>query len=145
MKKMLLIIAMLISFVVWADPGDKILRSFHDAFPNADTVTWYENESGYEAFFTIHAIKCRIWYDREGKIMKCIRYYQVENLHPFILAKLHTCFPGRSVYGVTEESSDEGIKYHVTLEDANKWYLVSGDYLGNFSVDRKFKKAPHGN
>jgi hypothetical protein len=142
MKKILVIIAMLVSATVSADPGEKILRSFHDAFPGTDTVAWYENESGYEAYFTTHSIKCRIWYDREGKIIKCIRYYQSDNLHPFIIAKLQIRFPGTKVYGVTEESSDEGIKYHVTLEDAKRWYNVTGDYLGNFSLDKKFKKAP---
>jgi hypothetical protein len=142
MKKIMVIITLFLSTTIWADPGEKILRSFHEAFPNTDSVRWFENDAGYEAFFTSHSIKCRIWYDREGKMMKCIRYYPPGDLHPYILGKLKMQYPGKEIYGITEESSDEGIKYHVTLEDAKKWYLVTGDDLGNFSTDQKFRKAP---
>ncbi|HWJ91051.1 MAG TPA: hypothetical protein VNR87_08050 [Flavisolibacter sp.] len=142
MKKILIIMAVFVSAAAWADPGEKILRSFHESFPNADTVSWYENAKGYEACFTSRNIKCRIWYDNEGNVIKCIRYYGAENLHPFIIARVKMRYPALKIYGVTEESSEDGLQYHLTLEDDKRWYNVTGDYLGNFSLDKKFRKAP---
>ena len=35
--------------------------------------------------------------------------------------------PGKSVYGVTELSTEDEVSYHITLQDERNWYIVIAD------------------
>lgn len=144
MKKSLLAIAVFASSVAFAAGGDldeKVETYFKESFPHAEKVTWYEGDSYYEVLFTNNDLTCRLWYDRDGNVIKTERYYKEDGVAPFLTAKLHKKFPGKKVFGVTETTTDGGVTYHLILEDAEKWYHVTADETGNLHLDKKLLKA----
>lgn len=144
MKKLLVALAILASTALYAaspSVDEKIEKSFKNAFPNAEKVTWYENETYYEVLFVNEMVKCRMWYNKEGSVVKTERYYKEEGLCPFILAKVKNKFNGKAVFGVTEINNEEGINYYIILEDEKKWYHITSDGSGNIYMRKKYNKA----
>ncbi len=144
MKKILFAMAILVSGVLHAagiSIDDKIEKSFKEAFPKAEKVTWYENDTHYEVLFTNDQVKCRMWYDRDGNVTRAERYYKEDGLCPYILAKIKRKYNGKNVFGVTEVNSDEGTTYYIILEDAKNWFHINSDAAGNMNLTKKLIKA----
>lgn len=125
------------------DPGvnEKVLEAFNKTFQNVQEVSWIENESSYEVRFKQDEISSRITYDKVGNIVSTLRYYHEDKLPLMILTKLKQKYSDKKVFGVVEESSEEGTFYHITLEDAKNWVNLKADSYGNLSVEKKFRKA----
>ena len=125
------------------DPGvnEKVLEAFNKTFQNVQEVSWIENESSYEVRFKQDEISSRITYDKVGNIVSSLRYYHEDKLPLMILTKLKQKYSDKKVFGVVEESSEEGTFYHITLEDAKNWVNLKADSYGNLSVEKKFRKA----
>jgi hypothetical protein len=143
MKKIFFALLILTSAAAYASPriDEKVLNTFKGAFPKAETVSWYEDGNNYLVYFTNDQVKCRMWYDANGNVLKTIRYYYEQNLCPFILTKIKQKYADKKLYCVTEVSSDEGVKYNIVLEDETKWYHVSVDTNGTVRLDKKYNKA----
>ena len=106
-------------------------------------IQFVENKGQWnnEVKFKQDEITSRVTYDKEGNIIKTYRYYREDRLPLMVLAKLKTRYPDKSIYGVVEESSEEGTTYHVTLEDAKNWLDVRADLYGGIYQVKKMKKA----
>jgi hypothetical protein len=91
--------------------------------------------------FKHNDIRTKITYNADGLIVKTIRYYSGEQLPLFILTKITNKYVDKDIFGVIEESTDNGVIYHVTLEDTKNWILISADDYGSLTVDNKYKKA----
>jgi hypothetical protein len=143
MKKILLAaIVFASSFSAMADdPSEKVLSAFHKTFPNVKEVAWTENEQSYEVKFKQNEILSKVTYDKEGNILKTLRYYYEQNLPLLVLSKVKTKFNDKKIFGVTEESSEEGTFYHIILEDAKHWVNITADSYGGIKVDKKYNKA----
>ena len=143
MKKILLAaIVFASSFRAMADdPNQKVLDAFNKTFSHVKEVAWTENEHSYEVKFKQNEILSKVTYDKEGNIMKTLRYYYEQGLPLLILSKVKTKFTDKKIFGVTEESSDEGTYYHIVLEDAKHWINVTADSYGGIKVDKKYNKA----
>ncbi|HEX2534840.1 MAG TPA: hypothetical protein VHK69_13940, partial [Chitinophagaceae bacterium] len=120
---------------------EKLLKLFKQSFPTAKKVSWYESGSSYEVYFENNEIKYKVKYDAEGQVVRTERYYGARELPPFIIMKLKQRFGDKEVFGVTEITTDEGLKYHITLQDQDRWYQVVSNSSGQLSLERKFKKA----
>lgn len=131
----------LLSLISFATPNEKVLNNFKNAFPKAESITWYDNEQYYEVHFTNGDVKCRLWYDKEGVVTKALRYYSKEMLYPLILNSLQKKHHDKSIFGVTELTNEDGVQFFIVLEDANKWYHVTSDISGNLTLTKTFKKA----
>ena len=143
MKKILLAaIVFAFSFRAMADdPNQKVLEAFNKTFPNVKDIAWTENEHSYEVKFKQNEILSKITYDKDGNIMKTLRYYYEQNLPLLVLSKVKSKFSDKKIYGVTEESSDEGTYYHIILEDEKHWINITADSYGGIKLDKKFNKA----
>lgn len=143
MKKILLAaIVFASSFRAMADdPNQKVLDAFNKTFSHVKEVAWTENEHSYEVKFKQNEILSKVTYDKEGNITKTLRYYYEQSLPLLILSKVKTKFSDKKIFGVTEESSDEGTYYHVVLEDEKHWINVTADSFGGIKVDKKYNKA----
>ncbi|HEV7620417.1 MAG TPA: hypothetical protein VGO09_01715 [Flavisolibacter sp.] len=142
MKKVFVLLAIIVSLSSnAAEPNEKILKCFATAFPKAENISWRSDDNNCQVSFNNGKIRCKLWYDVDGNILKTIRYYSVESLCPYIMAKLEQKHPDKKVFGITELSSDEGIFYYIILEDNNKWYHVTADGAGNLTLANKYKKA----
>jgi hypothetical protein len=143
MKKILLAaIVFASSFTAMADdPSEKVLDAFNKTFPNVKEVAWTESEHSYEVKFKQNEILSRITYDKEGNILKTLRYYYEQELPLLVLSKVKRKFSDQKIFGVTEEASDEGTFYHIVLEDEKHWINITADSYGSIKVDKKYNKA----
>jgi hypothetical protein len=143
MKKILLAaIVFASSFTAMADdPSEKVLDAFNKTFTNVKDVAWTENEQSYEVKFKQNEILSRITYDKEGNILKTLRYYYEQGLPLLVLSKVKRKFSDQKIFGVTEESSEEGTYYHIVLEDEKHWINITADGSGSIKVDNKYNKA----
>jgi hypothetical protein len=143
MKKILLAaIVIASSFTALADgPSQRVLDAFNKTFQNVKEVAWTENEQSFEVKFKQNEILAKVTYDKEGNILKTLRYYYEQNLPLLIFSKVKTKFADKKIFGVTEESSEGGTYYHIVLEDEKHWINITADSFGEIKVDRKFNKA----
>lgn len=144
MKKIFLAAIVLASFSFRAmadDPNAKVLAAFSKTFPHVQDVAWTENEYSYEVKFVQNSILSRVTYDKEGNIIKTLRYYKEQELPILVLSKVKSKFPDKKIFGVTEESSEEGTFYHIILEDEKHWVNITADSYGSIKVDKKYNKA----
>lgn len=143
MKKILLAAIVLISgFSAMADdPNEKVLEAFQKTFQHVQDVSWTENANSYEVKFRQDEVVSKVTYDKDGNIVRTLRYYYEQQLPIVVLAKVKARFSDKKVFGVTEESSDAGTFYHIILEDAKHWIDITSDVYGSIRVDKKFNKA----
>ena len=146
MKKIILAaFALVCSLGLFAnDPGvsEKVLDAFNKTFQNAEEVSWSEaGENSFEVKFKQNEISSRVYYDKDGIILKTYRYYHEQQLPLMILSKVKSRYAEKSIFGVVEVSSDEGTTYHITLEDEKHWTLIKADNFGAITVDKKFRKG----
>lgn len=121
---------------------EKVLKVFHDAFPEVKQPTWYDFDTYYEVYFTNpDNSSCRIDYNPEGVVLSTTRYYTSPNLSPAIRAKVNEKYPGKKIFGITEVSNNENLVYHIVLEDDKNWLTVQSDATGNITLEKKLVKT----
>ena len=121
--------------------SEKVLKAFNETFMKATEVVWYEVQNLYEASFKQSEVISRAIYDQDGNLLRTTRYYSQENLPINILTKLQKRFAGKSVYGITELSTDDEVSYHITMQDEKNWYIIKADNWGGLDLEKKYKKA----
>jgi hypothetical protein len=50
-------------------------------------------------------------------------------------------YEGKKIFGVTEESSEDGIRYHIILEDNKSWLTILAEPSGVMYVEKKKRKS----
>ena len=143
MKKILFAAMLLLSISAFANirVDEKIERQFREAFPAATAVKWYDNKDYFEVFFVHNSVQCRISYKPDGSMMQMRRDYNKETLPLFISGAVQKKYPGKTIYGVTEITNEEGLQYHMVLEDGKSWYFVASDSAGDLSLTKKLRKG----
>jgi len=121
--------------------SEKVLKAFNETFMKATEVVWHEVQNLYEASFKQSEVISRAIYDQDGNLLRTTRYYSQENLPINILTKLQKRFAGKSVYGVTELSTEDQVSYHITMQDEKNWYIIKADNWGSLELEQKYKKA----
>ncbi len=121
---------------------EKVLKVFHDAFPEVKQPTWYTFDNYYEVYFTNpDNTSCRIDYSPEGVVLSTTRYYSQQDLSPAIRAKVSAKYPGKKIFGITEVSNSERVTYHIVLEDDKYWLNIQSDATGNLTLEKKLEKS----
>ena len=121
--------------------SEKVLKAFSETFMKATDVVWHEVRNFYEASFKQSEIISRAIYDKDGNLVRTTRYYSQENLPINILTKLQKRYAGKSVYGVTELSTEDQVYYHITMQDEKNWYIIKADNWGSLELEQKYRKA----
>jgi hypothetical protein len=147
LKKSILILFCLLSVSagVFADKGvtisEQLQQIFKQTFPNAEQVKWLESSDKITVNFTDAGVLTKVDYDKDGNFMSSVRYYYEKNLPVNIICKLKKRFSGKTVFGVTEMTTESSVVYYVKLEDEKSWTTVKSDVDGNMEVVEKYKKA----
>ena len=143
MKKIFLIAAgtFFAISIVKADPSEKLLQSFKQTFPNAKSVKWNENESGFLVSFTQESTLTKIKYDKDGNFVNSLRYYQQQDLPIKVLLAVKKKYDGKQIFGVTEFTSADGVTYQLTLNDDKKWYIVNASTEGDLKLQDSYNKS----
>ena len=123
------------------DVNEKILKAFKETFTYAEDVVWQEKDNAYQVNFWQGEINIRARYDEQGNLLGTIRYYFEKQLPPGIVSKIKHKYSGKTIFGVTEVSSEEELSYFITLRDDKNWYTVKSDAFGNLQQTDKFKRA----
>ena len=98
-------------------------------------------ETTCQANFKLSEVQLRAVYDNEGNLLETVRYYGERNLPPNILSRIKKKYNGKTVFGVTEISTETEVSYHITIKDEKNWYMVKSDPYGNLQQTDKFKRA----
>lgn len=142
MKKVLMIVcAAFIAAAAYADPNEKVLKSFRETFTQAEDVRWDETDSYFTVSFVSAGIRSKVNYNKEGDMMSSIRYYSPQMLPLNIFNKLKKENPKKSLFGVTELTVGSDVSYYVKVEDTKNWYTFKVDESGNYQVTEKYKKG----
>lgn len=145
MKKLIICLCLFAAIgAVAAEPpevNEKVLKAFNETFVKATDVVWHELQNVYEASFKQSEIVTRAIYDTEGNLLRTTRYYGEEHLPVNIITKLKKKYADKSVYGVTESSTEDEVSYHIVLEDEKNWYIVTANNFGSIELSKKYKKA----
>jgi hypothetical protein len=120
--------------------SDKVMRSFKQTFPFAEKVNWQEFADRYSVHFEERDIRTVVDYDRDGNFLGSKRYYQENNLPVNILCKIRKKYADKTIFGVTEISTEYSTEYYIKLEDAGSWTTVKSDAYGAMEVTEKYKK-----
>lgn len=144
MKKILAIAAIcfLGAFTaVHAAPTEKVLAAFSKTFNSARDISWTEFDNRYEATFRQNEVSFRVLYDAEGNVLKSMRYYSGQNLPIILQSKLAKKFPSKTIFGVTEVTTENEVSYFVVLEDEKEFQHVRADAFGNITTEQRYYKA----
>jgi len=148
MKKIIFIwlVAIISATTVFAAPEflvtEKVLKVFHDAFPEVKQPSWYTFDNYYEVYFTNpDNSSCRIDYNPDGVVLSTTRYYSEQNLSPAIRAKVNEKYPGKKIFGITEVSNSENVIYNIVLQDDKCWYNIESDATCIIKLDKKSEKT----
>lgn len=146
-RRTLLVAACLMTFSagVFAEQhftvSDKLLTAFQKTFPDAIEVKWAEQPTGYMVSFKQHDILNKVLYDKDGSFVGSFRYYTEKSLPVTIIFRLQKDYPGKSVFGVTEVTNENGTTYYIKLQDDKNWYTIFSDSAGNLEKIEKYRKA----
>jgi hypothetical protein len=141
MKRILILCAILFAQFVKANPvNEEVLSVFSYLFPTATEVKWTETESGYNVCFKCSDIIGNYDFDKEGKVVKGLRYYKGNSLNPYILLSLRSQYPSQKIVGITELITPDNLNYTIILESENKRYIVESDAEGHLTLQNKYKK-----
>ena len=142
MKKLIVLFLVIATVPALANDSlsTKLTQKFSVDFPQAENVKSYETTRGLEVYYTMADIKCHIWYNADGQLVKSIRYYSEKDLSPYLKGRVQQQFPAQTIFCVTELSKASGVSYHITLEDEKSWTTVVSDNMGELTVTRLLNK-----
>ena len=126
---------------------EQLLRSFAVQFPNAQKVAWQESDDAYVVSFIENGIRLRIVYLRNGALTHFIRYYFEENLPLDLRLQVKNKFPGKRIFGVTEENIISNIEnhsktiYYIKLVDESNWYTIRAGRNKKLKIIEKLNKG----
>jgi hypothetical protein len=145
MKKIMMIASLLLGVVTFAgtptEVNEKVLNAFRKTFTTAKDVVWYEYGDSYTVNFKQADIKTRVHYDKNGNLLESYRYYQEEQLPPYIVSKIRKKFPEKKIFGITECSTENDVAFYIMLEGEKDWTKVRCDINGYMEVEHKYTKA----
>jgi hypothetical protein len=105
-------------------PGENLLKSFHDLFPEATNVEWSKEKDGiFEVIFRVNGIEQIALFEKSGKWLKTETNYKLEMVDPSIREKL-------GKYGQIMSSI-----YIEKVNGQNSWEFIIRD---NFQVRHVF-------
>jgi hypothetical protein len=127
-KYIVLLYALLVSALSYAAPKDpideKLLRSFKEAFPHAQQVSWRQFTDAYIVNFVENGVRTRISFGKDGEYLGSYRFYGEGNLPLYLVFVLRHDFPGTQIFGVTEVSTPVSVDYYVKMVDARFWTTI---------------------
>lgn len=147
--KRIAVVALLALFgtALFAAPNDvseKVLKIFKTTFTSAKDVKWTEYDNNYSVSFSLEGVQSKVVYDKDGNMLSSLRYYAPERLPVNVFSKLKKKYDEKTLFGVTEASTDQEIVYYVKMYDAKNWYTIKIDASGSMETVEKLKRADIG-
>ena len=119
----------------------QLISKFNATISLADKVYWNETEDRSFVHFKEHEVVSETEYDVNGNFIATVKYYKSPDLLPRRLAlELRKKFPDKTIFGITEITTETETCYYIKLEDSKKWITVKGSSNGFLTVVDKLNK-----
>ena len=144
MKTITIMLAIFCSTCLQANtpPVDKhILLCFKRAFPQVEKVEWSTEGNYWVAGFKVDGNLNILYYNDDGEVVLSRKYYGADDLPLFIRARLYKRYTGKTVYGVTEITRGNLVRYSIVMQDEKKWYVIEASSDGVMQQVNKFNKV----
>ncbi len=119
----------------------KVVQTFHEVFQHAENVVWAHSHQLYEASFTSDAVRVTALLDKNGNLIRTLKYYKEDDLPSNILFQIKKQYHTQQVWGVTEVSEESGIYYFIILRDDAHWYHLKADGQGEIELQSKAERG----
>ncbi len=122
-------------------PGQTLLKSFNQLFPEATNIEWSkESDSHFEVIFRVNGIEQIAWFEKSGKWLKTETNYKIDMLDHQIREKLETF--GQIMSSIFIEKSDTAPSYEFIIRDHFQVrHIFNTDVEGNVTERRNFDEG----
>jgi len=122
-------------------PGQPLLKSFDQLFPEATNIEWSkENDNHFEVIFRINGIEQIAWFEKSGKWLKTETNFKIDMLNPTIREKLEKF--GQIMSSIYIEKSDSLPIYEFIIRDHFQVrHIFITDAEGNVTERRNFDEG----
>jgi len=122
-------------------PGQPLLKSFNQLFPEATNVEWSKEKEGhFEVIFRVNGIEQIAWFEKSGKWLKTETNFKIDMLNPVIREKLEKF--GQIMSSILSEKSDKTGSYEFIIRDSFQVrHIFITDLEGNVSERRNFDEG----
>lgn len=123
MKTLLIAVALLAgtftkSFAA-GEPQPTVLKSFKTTFASATEVDWSRSEELYKAVFLLNGQYITAYFNEDGTMAVLARHISATSLPMMLQTTLKNDYNGQWITDVLEVTSDGGLQYYATLENAD--------------------------
>ena len=122
-------------------PGQPLLKSFNQLFPEATNVEWSKEKEGhFEVIFRVNGIEQIAWFEKSGKWLITETNFKIDMLNPVIREKLEKF--GQIMSSILSEKSDKTGSYEFIIRDSFQVrHIFITDLEGNVSERRNFDEG----
>ncbi len=122
-------------------PGQTLLKSFNQRFPEATNIEWSkEKDNHFEVIFRVNGIEQIAWFEKTGKWLKTETNYKIEMLNPAIREKLEKF--GQIMSSIFIEKYDTAPSYEFIIRDHFQVrHIFNTDVEGNVKDRRNFDEG----
>jgi len=119
----------------------KALKSFAATFSTATEAAWTITENYYRVEFLLNGQTLHAFYNEEGKLISASRNISSLQLPIILQTELKKEFPKYWITDLFEMSTNNGVEYYITIEDADtKTVLKSSSASSSWMLYKKLKK-----
>ena len=147
MKSLFILVTVLASFFASAKNAgipagsERAAETFKTAFASASDVQWSYSNSVYKASFLLNGQHATAFYNEEGIFMGVTRHISSLQLPLTLQAALKKDNKNMWVSELFEATTEQGVQYYVTLEDADTKMVLKADNGTKWSTFQKVRKS----
>ena len=122
-------------------PGQPLLKSFYQIFPEATNIEWSKEKDGhFEVIFRVNGIEQIAWFENSGKWLKTETNYKIDMLNTSIREKLEKF--GQIMSSIfIEKDNNEGCYEFIIRDSFQVRHIFITDSAGNVSERRNFDEG----
>lgn len=96
-----------------------VLKSFQSTFSTATEVDWSRSEGLYKAVFLLNGQYVTAYFNEDGNMAGVARHIAATSLPVLLQTELKNGYKGQWVTDVLEVTTENGLQYYATLENAD--------------------------
>jgi hypothetical protein len=122
-------------------PGQPLLKSFTQLFPEATNIEWSKEKDGqFEVIFRVNGIEQLAWFGKSGKWLKTETNYKIDMLNVSIREKLEKF--GQIMSSIFIQKDGKPSSYEFIIRDSFQVrHIFITDSEGNVSERRNFDES----
>ena len=118
----------------------KALKSFETTFATATETVWTITENYYKVEFLLNGQTLNAFYNEEGKLIGVSRNISSLQLPIILQTELKKGFPNYWITELFEMSTENGVEYYITIENANTKTVLKSIAAASWMLYKKLKK-----